>query len=117
MIIFDPVFLAKLDELVAAFPNCSCRDWGRSVTHNEEVGGAPHSLHRLWCAVDLTFDGNNLLDPTRKALDLGFGGIELDLTNFHLHLDNRTTIWHVVKTVSGEYIPLDQFLKTGGEPR
>jgi len=70
--------------------------------HNQLVGGAPHSWHIGTReggakAIDLVFDRQADLIPAAKyAKSLGFGGIEIDLRNKHLHLDMRPSTWHVV---------------------
>lgn len=104
-------FLTALDQLLGSSPYVSCISWGRSIQHNEDCGGAPGSHHRYWDAVDMICDQSSQLIPlSAKALALGFPGIELDLTNQHLHLDWRTDkIWHVVKQHTGDS-PLSTYL-------
>ena len=118
MKILDLEFVTKLDDFLASFPNVSCTRWGSSGKHNAKVGGAPNSMHLVWSAVDLIFDLDIDVRPAlQKAIDLKFGGIEWDTTNQHLHLDNRSKPWHVVKT-NGDSTPLDQWLlmMRGSEP-
>lgn len=82
---------------------------------NRQVGGSAHSWHLdLSCdpayarpcgAADLVFDGaEEMHKAVPYAQALGFGGIEMDLTNNHLHLDVRPMDkkWWVVKTDQGE---------------
>lgn len=34
----------------------SVTSWGRSTSHNKEVGGVPYSPHRFWMAADFVYD-------------------------------------------------------------
>jgi len=81
--------------------------------HNKAVGGKPHSWHvdlsadpgfaRACGAADLIFDTPALAQRgVQEAQRLGFGGIEWDMTNNHLHLDMRPTRWWVMHTEAGE---------------
>jgi uncharacterized protein YcbK (DUF882 family) len=92
--------------------DCSTESLDRTPAHNHDVGGAPHSQHVTGEAIDLTFDDETMLLPAaRYALELGFGVIELDYTNLHLHLDIRQVPWHVVK-LAKETISLEQYVLT-----
>lgn len=81
---------------------------------NHAVGGAKGSWHldlstdpnyaRPCGAADLVFDTNKQLwQAAGEAQAIGFGGIELDETNLHLHVDIRplSEKWWVVHTKEG----------------
>jgi Peptidase M15 len=97
----DPILIEKLNQLKAVYP-CSTLSLDRTPHRNASVGGAQASWHLTTTpggakAVDLVFDTQaELLPAAILARTLGFGGIELDYRNLHLHLDMRPTIWHVV---------------------
>ena len=106
-------FLAKLDKLIAEFDGLSCTSWGRSIQRNRDVGGAAQSGHVLWLAVDLICDEpRHIFHVARRALELGFSGVELDLGNYHLHLDDKSRIWRVVKYPDDREEPLADYLAT-----
>lgn len=97
----DQELICKLNALKEVFP-CSTESLDRTPYHNASVGGAKGSYHLTGNAVDLIFDAPSQLIPAAKyAKILGFGGIEVDFRNCHLHLDLRSTIWHVVCTKEG----------------
>ena len=86
-----------------------------TYAHNKAVGGSDHSWHldlstdfkyaRPCGAADLIFDSAELAQKAvRECQLIGFGGIEWDMTNSHLHVDVRplTTKWWVMKTDVGE---------------
>lgn len=99
----DPEFLLKLNRLNQRVPG-SVSSLARTATHNAAVGGATKSGHvygteaRPWCvAADLIYDHpDDLPRAAQAAIDLGFTGVELDLTNTHLHVDCLPRLWHVV---------------------
>lgn len=97
----DQELICKLNQLKAVWP-CSTTSLDRTPTHNASVGGAKESKHLTGQAVDLIFDNPLDLIPAAKyAKVLGFGGIEADFRNRHLHLDLRKNPWHVVCTLEG----------------
>lgn len=82
--------------------------WRSTSAHNRVIGGAPNSKHLTGDAIDLSFDSkDDLLSSALLACMLKFEGIELDLTNNHLHVDCGPRLWHVTKTYAG-YVPLDE---------
>lgn len=106
----DEDFIRLLDQFLSTWKNkVSSERWGSSPQHQEIVNpGVKASWHTVWRAVDLTFDNPDYLLPAAQdAKRLGFGGIEVDLTNKHLHLDNRPTIWHVIRELNGHETPLE----------
>ena len=89
----------------------------RSVLHNKVVkNAAPMSLHVLGRAQDLIADSDADLAVAAKEADaFGFTGIEVDLRNMHLHVDNRTNgVWKVCILKDGSQIPLSEYLNQGG---
>lgn len=94
--------IAKLNLLLVRFP-ASIDSLVRTAAHNQAVGGAPNSAHVQGAAADLLFDDPSLLIPAGQfAITLGFNGVEVDLTNNHLHVDVMPREWHVVKTWHAE---------------
>lgn len=64
----------------------------RSVSHNEDVGGAPNSKHTYGTAADLT-GAPSLCSLARQARDSGFNGIigpGASGHGDHVHLDTRS---------------------------
>jgi hypothetical protein len=100
--IIDLAFFGKLVAFTAKCPNSVTRLWS-TPSRNLLVGGAPSSGHLILpeqgcCAVDLVFDSTReLLDGAKVAVEMGFNGIEVDLTNKHLHLDGKPRVWRVVR--------------------
>lgn len=45
--------------MICARYNGSVISWGRSVQHNDDVGGVDDSLHIMWLAADTVFDTVN----------------------------------------------------------
>jgi len=62
----------------------SISSWGRTIKHNEDVGGVPNSYHRLWMGVDV------VLDEMRKSesfeADAKRLGLDPILEGDHYHL-------------------------------
>jgi len=113
-------FIAKVNTFKERFP-CSTVCLDRTPLHNASIGGAKLSWHLNTLpegcqAIDLIFDEpEDLLPAAKYAKELGFGGIELDFRNLHLHLDARPTIWHVVCTKK-KTLSLDEYLTRIPEP-
>lgn len=102
----------KVNELKNMFP-CSTTRIDSTTQYNASIGGAKNSWHidtrdHSACAIDLAFDDTNIMyQAAQYAYTQGWTGIEIDLTNNHLHLDLRTTpSWHVIKTKEKKYLPL-----------
>lgn len=94
----NSAFFARVNDFLAIYP-ASIDSWYRTPARNKAIGGAPNSYHVLGLAVDLIFDSlEDLFRGAYGARDMGFQGIEVDLTNKHLHLDGREKSWHVVRT-------------------
>lgn len=115
---FDYTFLRTLDAFITAYPASLVR-WFSTDEHNRLVKGAPNSAHLLKPgkanAVDLIYDSKEqLYKAAWSASAYGFTGIELDLTNLHLHLDtmDRGHLWHVAHHAPGIESPLDDHIKT-----
>lgn len=107
-------FIDRVNLLKEYYP-CSTESLDRTPIHNASVGGAKLSWHLNTLpegcqAIDLIFDEvKDLLPAAKYAKTLGFGGIEVDFRNLHLHLDARPTIWHVVCSNTGTEM-LDEYL-------
>jgi len=93
----DLDFVTQVNRLCAAYP-ASWESGYRTITHNANIGGATFSWHLKGLAQDLIYDTTALLwAAAQEAVRMKFTGIEVDLTNNHLHLDvRRPETWHVV---------------------
>lgn len=99
-----------LNELPVDF---SMTRWRTTALRNKSkaVGGAPKSKHLTGNAVDLTTDTiEDMRTIASLALTEGIEGIEIDLSNNHLHLDNGPRIWRVIKKADGTEEPLEPYL-------
>ena len=112
MSLINQELVDKANELKQRYP-CSTTRIDSTHQHNANIGGAKNSWHidtedHKACAIDLAFDTVELMQQAALfAVSQGWTGIELDLTNNHLHLDLRTTPqWHVIKTKNKKYLPL-----------
>jgi uncharacterized protein YcbK (DUF882 family) len=75
----------------------------RTPGRNAKVGGSPGSAHLSGKAADLVYDTRaDLIAGAQQALDAGAPGIELDLSNLHLHVDVKPRIWRVVTADGGK---------------
>lgn len=100
----DPDFFAKLNRFLANHPASDTR-WFSTPARNALVGGAKNSAHLLdnGNAIDLVFDSDlELMAGAANAHTYGFTGIELDLSNKHLHLDTKPRLWRVVRHGKGQ---------------
>ena len=114
----DLDFITKLDRFITEHPASSTR-WFSTPKRNAAVGGAPKSAHLLEYsnAIDLVFDSDlELLAGAANAHRYGFSGIELDLTNKHLHLDTKPRLWRVVHHGVGQETPLNEWLAVNYRP-
>ena len=108
----DLDFIAKLNRFLTDHPG-SITSLTRTDFRNSQIGGAPESAHRFKYgnAVDLVFDSvSDLYHAAAASKSFGFTGIELDLTNFHLHLDTKPRVWMVVHRGPHQEEPLEQWL-------
>lgn len=114
MKILDQHFLDLLDTFLVTFDgSCSVVRWGSSAQHQQQVNPGVKGYHPVWRAVDLIFDRESDLPAAcLLAQQVGFTGIEWDLKTWHLHLDNRTALWHVVKHADKTETPLGKYLNT-----
>lgn len=109
MALINLYFVDKLNNLLSSFP-ASVTRLVTTPRRNATIGGAKQSKHLTGEAADLVYDNpDDLLDAAKYAKELGFGGIEVDYRNNHLHVDLRDTIWHVVCTKTKTYT-LDEYL-------
>ena len=102
--VMEQAFFDKVNTLCAACP-ASWESGDRTPQHNASVGGAPESYHTKGLALDLIYDSfNELLSAAYMAITLKFWGIEVDLTNNHLHVDGRpeSEQWRVVHFLNGK---------------
>lgn len=105
----DLDFVRTVNLLKMRFP-CSTDSLDRTPSHNLSIGGAKLSLHLEGKAIDLIFDlPQDLIPAAKYAIELGFGGVEVDFRNLHLHLDSRAVPWHVVCTPS-KTVTLEEYL-------
>lgn len=94
----------KLNQLLALYPASVTRLCTTPYRNEAIVKGAKSSKHLTGEAVDLVFDQTSTLLPAaRYAVTLGFGGIEVDYSNNHLHLDIREVLWHEVRLAGKKY--------------
>ncbi len=92
----DMVFMQKVMNFCQLYP-CSLVSGWRTTQRNKLKGGAKASKHLTGEAVDLVYDTvAELHQAAQAALQMQFDGVELDLDNNHLHLDQRDVSWHVV---------------------
>lgn len=113
MAIINIQFIERVNLVLEQYP-ASVTSLVRTPHKNASVGGVVGSKHVSGEAVDLVFDdASSLLPAAKLALTLGFGGIECDYRNNHLHLDNRLTHWHVVCTKEKTWL-LKDFLTSRG---
>ena len=91
----EPSFVEKLDKLRrdAGFAFIVTSGY-RCAKHNQAVGGAPNSAHRLGRAADIAIDGTQmgLLMDLRLTTDYGFYGFGISQKRQlrMLHLDDMT---------------------------
>ncbi len=98
------VLIEKLNSLLALYPASVTRLCTTPYRNEAIVKGAQSSKHLTGEAVDLIFDQTSTLLPAaRYAVTLGFGGIEVDYSNNHLHLDIREVLWHEVRLAGKKY--------------
>lgn len=103
----------KLNALLALYPASVTRLCTTPYRNEAIVKGAKASKHLTGEAADLVFDQASTLLPAAKyAESLGFGGIEVDYTNNHLHVDIRNApFWHIVKLAGKQYTLKDYLTK------
>ncbi len=102
----------KVNQLKEKFP-CSTDSIDRTIARNKLVGGAPRSWHLFGQAIDLIFDDTEMLRPAALyAIKLGFGGVEIDYQNNHLHLDLRNVPWYRVILADGTKQSFETFFLT-----
>lgn len=110
----DLDFIARLNRFLVDHPASVIR-LVTTETRNRVIGGAADSAHLLknGNAVDLVFDNlEQLYAAATYAKNYGFSGIELDLTNYHLHLDTKPRHWMVVHYGPKDERPLDEWIKS-----
>lgn len=110
----DLDFIAKLNRFLTDHP-ASITRMVTTDQRNHNLGGAKDSAHlfKHGNAVDLIFDSDELLYlGAAAAKNYGFSGIELDLTNYHLHLDTKPRQWMVVHYAKNDERPLEDWIKS-----
>ena len=114
--VIDIAFFSQVLVFTEKHPNSLTRLWS-TPTRNRLVGGAKESGHvqddtHVCHAVDLVFDtAADLRDAAQTAVSMGFQGVEVDLTNMHLHLDAKPRLWQVVHHGPNQETPLTDWLK------
>lgn len=113
-------FVKKVNDFIYIYP-ASWESGDRTISRNEKIGGAKGSYHLKGLAIDLVYDSLQELWLAAQAASSdtwGFGGVEVDLTNLHLHLDLRPLEkkWHVVKGLDKQYSPLTNYLTKNSFP-
>lgn len=95
----------KLNQLLALYPASVTRLCTTPYRNEAIVKGAQSSKHLTGEAADLVFDqASQLLHAGKYAIALGFGGVEIDYNNFHLHVDIRSApFWHEVRVAGKKY--------------
>lgn len=110
----DLDFIAKLNRFLTEHP-ASVTRLVSTVKRNRDVGGGKDSGHlfKNGNAVDLIFDSDEeLYNGAAHAKEYGFSGIELDVTNYHLHLDTKPRVWMVVHYGKDDDRPLQDWIAT-----
>ena len=110
----DLDFIAKLNRFLTDHP-ASVTRLVSTENRNRAVGGGKDSGHlfKNGNAVDLIFDSDEqLYEGAAHAKEYGFSGIELDLSNYHLHLDTKPRQWMVVHYRKNDERPLEEWIKT-----
>lgn len=114
--VIDLEFFSQVVILTEQHTNSLTRLWS-TPARNKAKGGAANSGHilddtRSCHAVDLVFDTpDQLRAAAQTAVNMGFQGVEVDLTNMHLHLDAKPRRWHVVHRGPKQETPLADWLK------
>jgi uncharacterized protein YcbK (DUF882 family) len=105
------VLIEKVNQVLALYPASVTRVCTTPYRNEAIVKGAPASKHLTGEAVDLVFDqSSTLLYAAKYARELGFGGIEVNYSNNHLHLDIRSVpFWHEVR-LAGKKYTLQEYL-------
>lgn len=103
--------IEKVNSLLAVYPASVTRVCTTPYRNEAIVKGAQASKHLTGEAVDLVFDqASQLLHAAIYAESLGFGGIEIDYSNNHLHVDIRQApFWHEVR-IAGKKYTLKEYL-------
>lgn len=103
--------IEKVNQVLALYPASVTRVCTTPYRNATVVKGAPASKHLTGEAIDLVFDETaTLLHAAKYAQTLGFGGIEVNYNNHHLHLDSRPQpFWHVVR-IGKKEIALNEYL-------
>jgi hypothetical protein len=76
-------FIIRCDQLCMKHRG-SISSWGRTVKHNQAVGGVPNSWHTLWVGCDVVLDEmvkNQAFEDDAKSL-----GLRAILEGDHYHL-------------------------------
>ena len=114
MVLFDRQLLDWVEQIHMLYEIRNFESVYRSPSYNASVGGAKMSRHCEGKAIDISLvDSGKLLLAAKYAVSLGVPGVELDLSNKHLHLDMGPRIWHVMCNGKGskrKETPLEQVL-------
>jgi zinc D-Ala-D-Ala carboxypeptidase len=93
----DPIFLSRLEALRDMFQGpLIVNSAYRCEAHNQKIGGYPNSQHLLGKAADISTDGmssGKKHELMNLANRLGFGGIGVYPTFFHLDMRDEPKLW------------------------
>lgn len=109
--------IKMVNELISVYPASVTRLCTTPYRNEAIVKGAKSSKHLTGEAIDLVFDQSATLLPAAKlARQIGFGGIEVDYSNNHLHLDIRPDpFWHEVRLAGKKYSLTEYLTKLSEE--
>lgn len=85
----DPEFLDALEKMRMGIGAIEINSARRCTKHNDEVGGAPLSMHKREIAVDVKIAPHRRVELYEAATKAGFKGFGFGVNFLHLDLGNR----------------------------